>query len=74
VWLGDGECTVAADVIDFKTDAIPRGDAAALAARTDHYRPQLEAYRRAVARFAQLPEERVATRLVYTFAGCVVEI
>jgi ATP-dependent exoDNAse (exonuclease V) beta subunit len=74
VWLGDGDRTVAADVIDFKTDAIPPGDAAALAARTDHYRPQLEAYRRAVAHLAQLPEERVATRLVFTCAGRIADV
>jgi len=74
VWLGDGEHTVAADVLDFKTDAIPPEDAKALAARTAHYRPQLEAYRRAVAKLAQLPEERVATRLVFTEAARVVGI
>ena len=32
VWLGDEERTIAADVIDFKTDAIAPGDEAALAA------------------------------------------
>jgi ATP-dependent helicase/nuclease subunit A len=74
VWLGDGERTVAADVIDFKTDAILPGDQAALAARTEHYRPQLEAYRQAVARLAQLPAERVAARLVFTCAGRVQEV
>jgi ATP-dependent exoDNAse (exonuclease V) beta subunit len=74
VWLGDGERTLAADVIDFKTDAIPPSDQAALAARTEHYRPQLEAYRQAVARLAPLPAERVAARLVFTYAGCIQEV
>jgi ATP-dependent exoDNAse (exonuclease V) beta subunit len=74
VWLGEGDSTVAADVIDFKTDAIEPGNAKALAERMEHYRPQLEAYRRAVARLAQLPEERIATRLVFTNAGRVVEV
>jgi ATP-dependent exoDNAse (exonuclease V) beta subunit len=74
VWLGDGDRTVAADVLDFKTDDIAPGDAAALAARTEHYRPQLEAYRRAVARLAQIPTERVATRLVFTWARRLVQL
>jgi ATP-dependent exoDNAse (exonuclease V) beta subunit len=74
VWLGDGDRTVAADVIDFKTDDITPGDAKKLAERTEHYRPQLEAYRRAVAHLAQLPPERIATRLVFTNAGRVEEL
>jgi ATP-dependent helicase/nuclease subunit A len=74
VWLGDGERIVAADVIDFKTDAIKPGDAGAVKERTEHYRPQVEAYRRAIARMARLPEEHIAARLVFTFAGQVVEI
>jgi ATP-dependent exoDNAse (exonuclease V) beta subunit len=74
VWIGDGERIVAADVLDFKTDAIARGDAKALKERTEHYRPQLEAYRRVVARLAQVQEECVATRLVYTIAGEIVEV
>jgi ATP-dependent exoDNAse (exonuclease V) beta subunit len=68
VWIVDGERTVAADVLDYKTDAIPGTDEA-IAARTEHYRPQLEAYRRAVACLARIPEECIATRLVFTLAG-----
>jgi ATP-dependent exoDNAse (exonuclease V) beta subunit len=74
VWLVEGERTVAAEVIDFKTDAIPAGNPLALAERAEFYRPQLEAYRRAAARLSGLPEERIATRLVFTFAGRVIEI
>jgi ATP-dependent exoDNAse (exonuclease V) beta subunit len=74
VWLGDGDRTEAADVLDFKTDAIAPGDETALAARVEHYRPQLEAYRCAVARLAQLPPERIATRLVFPSTGCVKDI
>jgi ATP-dependent helicase/nuclease subunit A len=74
VWLGDGDKTVAADVIDFKTDALPPGDEKALAERTEHYRPQLEAYRMAVARLARLPAECIATRLVFTGAGRVIDV
>jgi ATP-dependent exoDNAse (exonuclease V) beta subunit len=74
VWLGEGDHIVAADVLDFKTDAIAPGDAAALAARTEHYRPQLEAYRSGVARMAHLPPESIAARLVFTWADRVVEV
>ena len=42
--------------------------------RTAHYRPQIEAYRKAVARLAGLAAERVAARLVFTFGRRVVEI
>ena len=38
---------VAAEILDFKTDAIPPGDSAAIAERVQFYRPQMEAYRRA---------------------------
>lgn len=74
VWLTDGERTAAADVIDFKTDSIEPGNLKALAERTEHYRPQLEAYRRAVTLLSGLPAERVAARLVFPFAGMVVEL
>jgi ATP-dependent exoDNAse (exonuclease V) beta subunit len=74
VWLGDGARIVAADVLDFKTDAIESANTAGFEQRRDHYRPQLEAYRRAVARLAQLPEECVAARLVFTFGARVMKI
>jgi ATP-dependent exoDNAse (exonuclease V) beta subunit len=74
VWLCDQGRVVAADVIDFKTDALSPGDATALAERTEHYRPQLEAYRRAAARLGGLPEECVAARLVFTGPGRVKEV
>jgi len=72
VWLGGGDQIVAADVIDFKTDAIAIGDTNALAARTEYYRPQMEAYRRAVVRLSKLPAERVSIRLVFTSAARVI--
>jgi ATP-dependent exoDNAse (exonuclease V) beta subunit len=74
VWLGDGERLVAADVIDFKTDAIEPGNERAIQDRTEHYRPQVEAYRRIVAKMAQLPEESIAARLVFTMAGRIVDV
>jgi ATP-dependent exoDNAse (exonuclease V) beta subunit len=67
----DGDRPWAADVIDFKTDRLEPGDAAALAARVEHYRPQLEAYRRALRRLFRLPVERVSARLVFVEPGIV---
>jgi ATP-dependent exoDNAse (exonuclease V) beta subunit len=74
VWLGDGVRVLAADVLDFKTDMIEPENEAALVDRTKHYRPQIEAYRRVVARLAQMPEDHVAARLIFTSAGKIVEI
>jgi ATP-dependent exoDNAse (exonuclease V) beta subunit len=74
VWLADGERVVAADVIDFKTDMLLPGDELSLAARTAHYRPQLEAYRRAITAMCRLPAECIAARLVFPFAGQVVDV
>jgi len=62
--MRDG-AAVAADVIDFKTDALSADDPAALAERTEFYRPQLDAYRRAVAQMHALPLECVAARLAF---------
>ena len=65
---------VAADVVDYKTDAISAGDAAALSDKVEFYRPQIEAYRRAVQKLFQLPAERVTSRLVFVSAGRVVAL
>jgi ATP-dependent exoDNAse (exonuclease V) beta subunit len=74
VWLLDGNQVVGADVIDFKTDAIRLNEIWALGERVAHYRPQLEAYRRAAARLGRLPPERVTARLVFTEPGLIEEI
>lgn len=70
VWLRSADGTLAADILDFKTDAVAPTDPTALAARREFHRPQLESYRRAVARMGRLPEARVTARLVFT-AGAV---
>jgi ATP-dependent exoDNAse (exonuclease V) beta subunit len=74
VWIGNGERTVAADVLDFKTDDIKPGNETALLERVEHYRPQLEAYRHVVTKLANLAPERVAARLVFTVAGKIVDV
>lgn len=65
---------VAADIVDYKTDVVEPGDASALREKVEYYRPQLAAYRRAVAAFLSLPVEHVASRLVFTHPRQVVPV
>ncbi|MBX9788789.1 MAG: UvrD-helicase domain-containing protein [Pirellulales bacterium] len=58
-----------ADVIDFKTNVVR--DAAAEDELVEHYRPQLDAYRRAISRAFELPVERTSARLVLVSRGSV---
>jgi ATP-dependent exoDNAse (exonuclease V) beta subunit len=74
IWLGQGEQILAADVIDFKTDDIPPGNDSALNARVEHYRPQMDAYRRAVSRLGHIEEQQISVRLLFTNAGRVVDV
>jgi ATP-dependent exoDNAse (exonuclease V) beta subunit len=64
VVLLDGDEVVAADLIDFKTDALKAGEEA-IRDRTAYYRPQVEAYRRAAAQLFRLPPQRIASRLLF---------
>jgi ATP-dependent exoDNAse (exonuclease V) beta subunit len=63
----DGETPIAAEVIDHKTDHIDSPET--LAERTEHYRPQLEAYRGAVARMTGLAETAITCRLLFLRTG-----
>ncbi len=74
VVLRDGGRAVGADVLDFKTDAVQANDPAALEARVEWYRPQLEAYCRAAAAFLELESQQVSARLVFTEPGIVVSV
>lgn len=71
VLMYDGTTLLAADVLDFKTDAISPGDEVALGSRLDYHRTQMTTYRPAVSRMYRLPEERVSTRLVMLSPGVV---
>lgn len=68
VWRRDGRA-LWAEVIDFKTN--PISDDAAEDQLVAHYRPQLDAYRRAVSRSFDLPLERVSARLALVVRGTV---
>jgi len=74
VVLLDGDRTVGADIIDFKTDAVSADDRETFEARVDWYRPQLVAYRGAAARFLRIDLEAISTRLVFTEPGLVVPV
>ncbi|MGE3780326.1 MAG: UvrD-helicase domain-containing protein, partial [Pirellulaceae bacterium] len=60
---------VAADILDFKTDALPDASPAALRERIDYYAPQIAAYRDAVSRLTGLPLDRIAARLLFLSIG-----
>jgi ATP-dependent helicase/nuclease subunit A len=66
VWLRGDDGTLAAEVIDYKTDAIT---VAELPQRVEYYRPQVEAYLRAVAILGNLPASRVTAVLAFTAIG-----
>jgi ATP-dependent exoDNAse (exonuclease V) beta subunit len=69
VLVYEGDKLVAADVIDFKSDPVT---VQSLGARIQFYRPQLNAYRRAVSKFTKLPADRISARLVFLEIGQVV--
>jgi ATP-dependent exoDNAse (exonuclease V) beta subunit len=65
---------IAADVIDFKTDAVTPAREPEWSQRIEGYRPQLAAYAEAVSSIYSLPRERIATRLVFVQPGVVVDL
>ncbi len=65
---------IAAEVLDYKSDVIPPRDKAALAAKVEFYRPQIEAYRLAVSKLYRLQERAIGARLVFLHSGDVCEI
>ncbi len=62
---------VAADVVDYKTDKVDAADPPQVEQRVEHYRPQLQAYRRAVAKMCHLSTTQVSARLLFVSAGIV---
>jgi ATP-dependent exoDNAse (exonuclease V) beta subunit len=71
VVCSEGSTPVAADILDFKTDRVSADDSGAIARRVEFYRPQMQAYARAVASMFGLESDRVAARLVFVEAGVV---
>lgn len=71
VLLGDAAQPRAAQVVDFKTDRVEEGR---LPARIEHYRPQLESYRRVVAAQTGLSGTAVTCYLAFVALGRVMAL
>lgn len=72
VLWASGDQVVAAELFDFKTDAVP--DKPSLAAKVETYRPQLDAYRGAVAQIFKLSPDQITAKLVFVQSGDVVPV
>lgn len=64
---------IAAELIDYKTDQVSTG-AGTLDDRADHYRPQVEAYRQALAALTGLEASAIRARLAFTETDTILEI
>jgi ATP-dependent exoDNAse (exonuclease V) beta subunit len=73
VLLSQGDQLVAADLIDFKTDHIGP-DQRQIESKVAFYRPQILAYRQAVAQITGLPPPRIRARLLLLASGDVVDV
>ena len=72
VLLRRGFEVLAADIIDFKTDAVDSTtDRTVFARRLTQYQSQLHDYRRAVSALYRLPPSRISARLLFLAAGRV---
>ena len=67
----EDDVLVAADVIDFKSDAIGQHE---LAAKVANYSPQLSAYREAISESLGLPVASISTRLAFISTGDVINL
>ncbi len=69
VLMYDGDQPVAADVVDFKTDAVDVANVEQFAETVEYYRPQIDAYCRAVSKQFHLPMNRISARLLFVSPG-----
>ena len=69
VMVYEGDELVGADIIDFKSDPV---DDESLGQKINHYRPQIEGYRKAVSAFTGLPANKICARLAFVETGKVV--
>jgi ATP-dependent exoDNAse (exonuclease V) beta subunit len=74
VLISEGDRVVAADVIDFKTDQLEASDETGWQSRVEFYRPQMEAYREAVATLFSIPPTQVFGRLLFVSLGRIAEV
>jgi len=71
--VNDSGQATAAHLIDFKTDRVAEGSDA-LAQRVESYRPQAEAYRRALSLMLGLDESAITAELLFTTPGVTVAV
>ena len=71
VLVYENDVLVAADVIDFKSDAIGQHE---LAAKVATYSPQLSAYREAISISLGIPLASISTRLAFISTGDVIHL
>ena len=71
VLVYENDVLVAADVIDFKSDAIAQHE---LAAKVAAYSPQLSAYRAAISVSLGIPPSSISTRLAFISTGDVIHL
>jgi len=64
-----GDKVLAADLLDFKSDALLARDAAAIDEAVARYQPQLTIYRRAITQQFILDVDHIATRLLFLQVG-----
>ena len=69
-WAEEGR-VVGAEVLDFKTDYLDGSDPDAVEAKVEYYRPQIDAYREAVAARYQLGLGDVGGTLLFLRPGMV---
>jgi ATP-dependent exoDNAse (exonuclease V) beta subunit len=67
------ERIVAVDICDYKTDRI-NNNAGKLQASVSHYRPQIAAYRNAIAQMFALEPLQIGARLIFTHAGVQIPV
>ena len=74
VLLEEGGRVVAAEVLDFKTDLLDGSDTGAVEKKVAFYRPQIDAYRTAVAGRFGLDPSAVSGKLLFLRPGVVREV
>jgi hypothetical protein len=72
VW--DGNQPVAAEILEFKTDAITEYDQHALSEKVGFYTPQLQAYCQAVRKMTAGGLQRISAKLLLLEAGMVISV
>ncbi len=74
ILASSGGKLIAADVLDYKTDTVDSANKKALTEKVVFYRPQIEAYKQAVATMFHLSASQVSARLLFVSLDQVVEM